>query len=48
MKSVGEQRKATNFAILYLKILTLSSEETVPLTNQLLYVNRKLISLAIH
>jgi len=43
IKSVGKQQIITNFVILLLKILTLSSDETVLLTNQLLYVNRKLI-----
>jgi len=37
-----------NFVILLLKILTFSSDQTVPLTHQLLYVHRKLISLAIY
>jgi len=48
MKSVEKQGRIMNFVILLSKILTFSSGETVPLINQFLYVNKKLISLAIY
>jgi len=46
MKSVGKQGRIMNFVIFLSKII--SSGETVQLINQLLYVNKRLISLVIH